>query len=514
MASVIGLSISPGVTYTTASVIGSGQATNNITGLVTSLAGNLSSGSGSDLSTYSSSVRTSTSETLSNSSSITASEQLCQPQFNSPVSSVALQTGSGLAFASSCATALWSWSSSSEAFSSACATSTSRILTYTESYPYVSLLPQTILASGTTTLCDGFPRLIGAPVRVTRVFSYATITDTITKQTLPTGLSFATPMPCSINTGDCKALWSSFYAATTNELGYPPCQTNTAMASFDYDICTWGVVSAAEAQLIYWPATAASQSKYFCAAPSSNGPISPGEEGGNATSIYKNETITYFSYPVPAVTPFFPSPTGDGPNTAIVGTATITSPSVAIHWKGVGRWDGCGPTIDTIAMYDPSDITTVRGYGGGPNLAYMPINYADLNWMCPHAANNGTYTTAIGPDGNKCYQDVAAHAYWQARDKVGTWLTANRAETVDKATLTISPDYHIYVSQTPMPREVFESYFGGGKWLFNGMWGEFCFAKMLTADSQDAKLTCKGAQILRSFSPPQQMPPAQLCLVL
>lgn len=238
--------------------------------------------------------------------------------------------------------------------------------------------------------------------------------------------------------------------------------------------CTNNIVSATEAQLVYWPSTAASQSKYFCAEPSPTGPFSPGDEGVNTTTVWSGSTLTYLHYTAPSQTPFYPTPTADGPNTVAIGSVTVTSPSVAIIWKGIGRWDGCGPTISTIAVYDPAQISTARGFGIGASYAIMPMNWADLNWRCPPAEGNGTYTTAVGPDGNKCYQDVAAHAYWLGKDQAGAWLTANRDTTpVNTATMTISPDYHVWISQEPFSIDVFQSYWGeGAAWLPNGMWGE------------------------------------------
>jgi hypothetical protein len=102
--------------------------------------------------------------------------------------------------------------------------------------------------------------------------------------------------------------------------------------------------------------------------------------------------------------------TGEGPNTFVTGTLTITSPTVGMVLRTISRNGGCGPTIDsTIITLPPEAVSSQRG--ARVLFQHHQFNFADLNWVCP-SGNDGNYVTQHISTSPDCYQDVQALAYF------------------------------------------------------------------------------------------------------
>lgn len=146
------------------------------------------------------------------------------------------------------------------------------------------------------------------------------------------------------------------------------------------------------------------------------------------------------------------------------GDITITSPMVAISLSSISRYDGCGPTLDhTILTVPPEQVNSVRGARAA--YAPLPFNYADLNWMCP--SSNGTYTVQ-DVQGENCYQNVPAAAYWGAYPSYDQF---HAYPTEVESSLTIINDYHPYVAPPSELSSLLTSVWGTGAiWHIDGVW--------------------------------------------
>jgi hypothetical protein len=83
------------------------------------------------------------------------------------------------------------------------------------------------------------------------------------------------------------------------------------------------------------------------------------------------------------------SPTGVGPNTAVLNGTTFTSGFVYLSIEEVSAWShegylgfgsSCGPTLTNVLISIPSpDVSSYRKYGSNKlNFGYVPFNFADL----------------------------------------------------------------------------------------------------------------------------------------
>lgn len=137
---------------------------------------------------------------------------------------------------------------------------------------------------------------------------------------------------------------------------------------------------------------------------------------------------------------------------------------VAISLSSISRYDGCGPTLDhTILTVPPEQVSSVRGARAA--YAPLPFNYADLNWMCP--SNNGTYTVQ-DVQGENCYQNVPAAAYWGAYPSYDQF---HAYPTEVESSLTIINDYHPYVAPPTELSSLLTSVWGtGAVWHIDGVW--------------------------------------------
>ncbi|KAF7191304.1 hypothetical protein HII31_07327 [Pseudocercospora fuligena] len=356
-----------------------------------------------------------------------------------------LVTGSGSAFASSCQEALWEWKSASESYGSQRETLTTYTSSYGTSYNYTyTNYTGGVSATRSTTLCDGYPRVIGSGSYLKSSATTYIPSDFVTNTSVPG--PYATPLPCSIGASDCANLWSSFNAFTSASLvdingsrPEPPCATTGTSYSFAEASCGNSAtpanngIFASTVRLLYWPVrTVSNASSPFCLG-----------------DIPQTMTGTR---------------TGEGPNTFVTGSLTITSPMVALSYSALRRGDGCGTTIDhSILTLKPDQLSSVRGARAAYD--WRAFNYADLNWMCEGA--NGTFEvqdTEIDPD--KCYQDVQAVAYWDTNPQ-HDWRPIS-----DKAAGTILNNYKPYVvPDDKLFTEFLEKYWGPtAMWWIDGAW--------------------------------------------
>ncbi|KAK6437241.1 hypothetical protein LTR95_006571 [Oleoguttula sp. CCFEE 5521] len=294
-----------------------------------------------------------------------------------------VSTGTGLAYASSCDSALSVWTSNSVSWR--WASGQRETSTLASAITYDLEAPGTTRVTSVITLCDGYPRVVGrttakAGHTYTKTDSW---TNTITATLQPEATYL--PPPCSIQPDDCAAL-SSAWDSSLSAAGFldsgPPMCTVTPTTSISYSTGSAGrtcdncMIVASTARLLYWPVTTVEGSGDLCNKSAS--------------------TIT-------------PAPVTTAPNSFVTNGMTITSPSVAISFGHMSRVDGCGGTINaTIVPVNPSEVTSVRGFRA--LFQHYRFNFADLNYHC-FSTNSTNYTIADG-GGDDCYQQVPAAAYF------------------------------------------------------------------------------------------------------
>jgi hypothetical protein len=322
-------------------------------------------------------------------------------------------TGTGQEYASQCADALSTWSSSSFAWQ------WDNVIPQTTTFS--SGFTETFEGSGSTkvtsmiTLCDGYPRVVGH-TSVSRGKNYTTTvawTNTITES--EANHAYPTPAPCSIRPSDCETLSQSYNSWLTKELsekGFAtvPAPMCTIEPSFSpsYSENTRGqtcdncMIAAATARVMFWPVTTRA-----------------GSDLCNVTA----STITA-------------SPTGP-PNSFITDGITITSPTVAVSLGFMSRVDGCGTTIDhTIIPVHPDQVSSVRGFRA--LFSHHRFNFADLNYWCMNT--NTTNATIADGLGDSCYQQVPADAYFGGLNNAVV-LDQAPFRNLSKAQMTIWDDY-------------------------------------------------------------------------
>jgi hypothetical protein len=322
-------------------------------------------------------------------------------------------TGKGQEYASKCADALSTWSSSSFAWQ------WDNVIPSTTTFS--SGFTETFEGTGSTkvtsviTLCDGYPRVVGH-TSVSRGKNYTTTvawTNTITES--EANHAYPTPTPCSIRPSDCKTLSQSYNSWLTKELsekGFatvpaPMCTIKPSF-SMSYSQNTRGqtcddcMIAAATARVMFWPVTTAA-----------------GADLCNVTG----STITA-------------SPTGP-PNSFVTDGITITSPTVAVSLGFMSRVDGCGTTIDhTIIPVHPDQVSSVRGFRA--LFSHHRFNFADLNYFCMNT--NTTNATIADGQGDSCYQQVPADAYFGGLNNAVV-LDQAPFRNLSKAQMTIWDDY-------------------------------------------------------------------------
>jgi hypothetical protein len=347
----------------------------------------------------------------------------------------AVTTGTGQEYASSCASALSTWSSSSFSWQWANAIVTTS--TFSSGFTETLEKPGTTKVTSLVTLCDGHPRVVGYTSVSTAGDSTSTVTwtNTIT-QSLP-NYAYPTPPPCSIQPSDCKTLSRSYESWLSKQLAVSgfatvpaPMCTIEPSSSYSYSTnkggqtCDNCMIAASTARVMFWPVTTAA--------------------GGNLCNK-TGATITA-------------SPTGP-PNSFVTEGITITSPTVAVSLAYMSRVDGCGTTINhTIIQVHPDQVSSVRGFRA--LFSHHRFNFADLNYFC----ENTNTTTAIIAEGqgDSCYQQVPAEAYFGGLNVAVVYDQAP-FRNLSKADMTIWDDYQ---PQLLPPRTMTEA--------ITSIWGNDC----------------------------------------
>ena len=269
-------------------------------------------------------------------------------------------TGTGSAYASSCNAALLSWRS--EELSYALNHTTYFMHTTTEYSTYQ--MANYSVTGPMTTLCDGVPRMLVS------IPSYQSVkSDTMTWTSTVFG-NYTEPAPtCSIGTSDCVALssayessWSSWLTGAplgAPEPSTPACWTYTT-ATGPCDQC---VINAGNVQVFYWPVRTVDGD--LCL--------------GNGSTVEA-------------------TPTGVGPNTAVISGKTYTSPTVYLTFDYVNAGPKCGtPKTGGVLPLAPESLSSVTWISmaeyenGQMNNVAGPysFNYANLNNPVPWSAYSG-----------------------------------------------------------------------------------------------------------------------------
>ncbi|KAI5270657.1 hypothetical protein E4T47_05993 [Aureobasidium subglaciale] len=289
-------------------------------------------------------------------------------------------------------------------------------------------------ATSVTTLCDGYPRVVGSADSTHKTTILGTPSVSTTTRYNITEYSYNVPpysvstAPCTIQQPDCQALYDSNNTFVQSQ-GTPICSfssTSTSSKSFPTGpkgyACSYCNIVASTARLLYWPVRTIDGSGDLC----------------NST----------------AQTQGLPR-TGDGPNTFVADGVTITSPSVGISLVGVSRQDGCGITVaSTVVALHATDVVSVRG--ARALYSHYPFQYQDLNYKCRSRDNTTTWIQDFPGDG--CYQEVPAEAYFSGES---AFVWHEYYPTAYDTALTIGPDYRPYIlppsSMTEWANEVYST---------------------------------------------------------
>ncbi|KAF7118413.1 hypothetical protein CNMCM5793_007930 [Aspergillus hiratsukae] len=249
-----------------------------------------------------------------------------------------------------------------------------------------------------TTLCDGITRALGPREYLTSYWPGTGPCSTSTVTESDTTLLYRSPSPspsCELNTQDCIPIWqtyssrlASYYSSVTTEIpgdtNSPIRPTQCPSTSRNYtvqDPCTNCHYLPDTATLFYWPVMTTSGD--LC--------------------LQNGSTV-------PA------TPTGNGPNTAVVDGHTFISPSIYVSFTSIYARSNqrahpggsCGGEYeDVIISVNPEAVTSYRNHINAkyPRIgtAY-PFNFAEFQ---PHTLGN--YTLPLIPwdqyrGGSQCIQ--------------------------------------------------------------------------------------------------------------
>ena len=193
------------------------------------------------------------------------------------------------------------------------------------------------------TLCDGIPRY-----NQTRAHVTTTISTSRVQTEYPT---YPVPRPrCSIQDTDCAGVQKHFNSILKTSNGtytyWEWCKPiHTANVFSRCGPCRFVPKSV---QLLYWPVT------------TTNGNLCSGD----------GSTITA-------------TPTGSGPNTAVVNGTTFTSPTVYLAYDTLAAKDFCGwvgnPRTSGVITLNPTDLSSMPASGiPGGGLQPTQVNFAHL----------------------------------------------------------------------------------------------------------------------------------------
>ncbi|KAL5365520.1 hypothetical protein BJX96DRAFT_181742 [Aspergillus floccosus] len=234
-----------------------------------------------------------------------------------------------------------------------------------------------------TTLCDGVPRALGPLESITRYYPGTGPCSTITTTYTGTNTFYYEPdsVPsCSLNTQECipiwksyESLWTSWYQTRTTST---PGDTNSPIPPY---------------------ACPSTKRNYTVADPCTN-------------CHYLPDTATVFYWPVTTTAGDFclqngstvpATPTGDGPNTAVVNGNTFVSPTIYVSFTSIyaasnqrahpGGFCG-GNYVDAIVSVDPVSVSSFRFHRNAkyPRIGTpYPFDFADFQ---PQTIGNYTQT--------------------------------------------------------------------------------------------------------------------------
>ncbi|KAJ5856352.1 uncharacterized protein N7529_010296 [Penicillium soppii] len=236
-----------------------------------------------------------------------------------------------------------------------------------------------------TTLCDGVTRALGPRESITHYWPGTGPCSSFTATETSTTLVYRSPSPtpgCELNTQDCIPIWETYTSlrdayqssVTTQIPGdinspiRPESCPSTTRNYTDPNVCNNCHYLPATATVFYWPV------------------ITSG-----ALCLQNGSTV-------PA------TPTGNGPNTAVVDGNTFVSPNVYVSFTSIYAWSNqrahnggpCGGDHkNVIISVEPDAITSYRNHINGkyPRIgtAY-PFNFAEYQ---EHQVGN--YTMSLIP---------------------------------------------------------------------------------------------------------------------
>ncbi|KAL4891047.1 hypothetical protein BDV59DRAFT_209217 [Aspergillus ambiguus] len=172
-----------------------------------------------------------------------------------------------------------------------------------------------------TTLCDGIPRALG-PLESSIVYGpdptgeCGTSTGTATRSTWVYRSPSPTPS-CQLNTADCIAIWSTYSSLSSSYSSYTESASITTSGDIHSPIKPDGCPSTSRNYTVKDPCTdchyaAGTATMYYWPVTTVNGDL----------CAQNGSTIT-------------PTPTGEGPNTAVVDGRTFSSPTIYVSFPSI-----------------------------------------------------------------------------------------------------------------------------------------------------------------------------------
>ncbi|KAK3661253.1 hypothetical protein LTR56_000376 [Elasticomyces elasticus] len=265
---------------------------------------------------------------------------------------------------------------------------------------YSTLQPVTNYSASLTTLCDGYPRLVGN-LTATGVWYTSTEADSSTSYT-------GAKPTCSVDEADCLSLykayttlediWGSSLDTWTSDTAnptpptppdYPEC-TLTGTGSQRPDICGACTVYGGTVQLYYFPVTANASRNMCATAPAAStacpfGPTTPLAANDSSAQIatacdgHCGGVCSYY--------PFTKTSTKDtGPYTVLDGQ-TFYGNRAYVSYATAFATDSCGPVGGSYAggllTVPSSHVYSLSGWHYAVDTYAYSFNFADLNTLIP-----------------------------------------------------------------------------------------------------------------------------------
>ncbi|KAE8383085.1 hypothetical protein BDV26DRAFT_303987 [Aspergillus bertholletiae] len=242
-------------------------------------------------------------------------------------------------------------------------------------------------AGPVTTLCDGIPRALGPRESFTSYWPGTGPCSSFMATETTTTLVYRSPAPspsCELNTQDCIPIWQTYTSLSkaytssvttsipgdTNSPIRPESCPTTTRSYPDRDVCTYCHYLPDTATLFYWPVTTTSGD--LC--------------------LQNGSTV-------PA------TPTGDGPNTAVVNGNTFVSPSIYVSFTSIyarGNWrnhratTGCGGDYENVIIsVHPTAVSSYRSHINSKYPTIGTVYPFEFDEFQPHEVGN--YTMPLIP---------------------------------------------------------------------------------------------------------------------